>query len=48
MPRREIIVGNPALVVIDIQERDFSATVDEGGIPTMPGYADIGGSERRF
>lgn len=40
MSKREIIVGNPALVVIDILERDFSEAVDEGGIPTMPGYAE--------
>jgi len=40
MPKREIIVGNPALVVIDIMERDFSEAVDESGIPTMPGYVE--------
>jgi nicotinamidase-related amidase len=38
MPKRAIVEGNPALVVIDIQESDFSESADESGIPSMPGY----------
>lgn len=40
MPKRQIIEGNPVLIVIDIQENDFSDTPVEGGIPSMPGYLD--------
>ena len=40
MPKREIIEGNPALVVIDIQESDFSGARAESGIPAMPGYVE--------
>jgi nicotinamidase-related amidase len=40
MVKREIIEGNPALVVIDIQESDFCKAVHDSGIPAMPGYLE--------
>ena len=44
MPVRDIIEGNPVLIVIDIQEGDFAKQVAEdgktGGIPAMPGYVE--------
>ncbi len=40
MPKREIIEGNPVLVVIDIMESDFSDAAGESGIPAMPGYVE--------
>lgn len=38
-PRRQMIEGRPALIVIDIQAETFYDRTDEA-IPTMPGYAD--------
>jgi len=40
MPKRDIIEGNPVLIVIDIQETDFSDVAGECGIDAMPGYVD--------
>ena len=40
MPRREIIVGNPVLIVVDIQQREFSEKSGDSGIPMMPGYVE--------
>jgi nicotinamidase-related amidase len=40
MPRRDIIEGNPVLVVIDIQEGTFADSRDDAGIPIMPGYVE--------
>jgi nicotinamidase-related amidase len=40
MPERAIIEGRPVLVVIDIQEADFSDAIDESGIAAMPGYRE--------
>ncbi len=44
MPVRNIIEGNPVLIVVDIQEADFmeefSADDSAGGIPSMPGYTE--------
>ena len=40
MPVRNIIEGNPVLIVIDIQEGDFMRDGEAGAIPTMPGYLD--------
>jgi nicotinamidase-related amidase len=39
MPAQPLIVGNPVLVVVDIQEGG-GMTADEAGIPVMPGHAD--------
>ncbi|BBY89147.1 cysteine hydrolase family protein [Mycolicibacterium tokaiense] len=39
MPTQPLIVGNPVLVVVDIQEGG-AMTSDEAGIPVMPGHAD--------
>jgi nicotinamidase-related amidase len=39
MSTRELIEGNPVLIVIDIQGGD-SSNVDDGAIPSMPGYDD--------
>lgn len=39
MPTQPLIVGNPVLVVVDIQEGG-AMTADEAGIPVMPGHAD--------
>lgn len=38
MPRQPTLVGNPVLLVIDIQKSAFMT--QEAGIPHMPGYAD--------
>ena len=40
MPRREIIEGKPALIVIDIQENEFSGEDRNNGIPIMAGYTE--------
>ena len=44
MPVRDVIEGNPVLIVIDIQESDFLKETMEDGksgpIPAMPGYVD--------
>lgn len=37
--KRELIVGRPALVVVDIQAGSFAGGEDQS-IPEMPGYAD--------
>ncbi|ANW64987.1 cysteine hydrolase [Mycobacterium sp. djl-10] len=39
MPTQPLIVGNPVLVVVDIQEGG-AMTADGAGIPVMPGHAD--------
>jgi biuret amidohydrolase len=39
MSTRELIEGNPVLIVIDIQGGD-STNVADGAIPSMPGYDD--------
>lgn len=39
MPQQPLIVGNPVLVVVDIQEGG-GMTADEAGIPVMPGHAE--------
>lgn len=39
MPKQPLIVGNPVLVVVDIQEGG-AMTADEAGIPVMPGHAE--------
>ena len=38
MPRQPMLVGNPVLIVIDIQKGSFLDTY--GGIPHMPGYRE--------
>ena len=40
MPKRNIIEGKPALIVIDIHESEFVETDRDSGIPTMPGYSE--------
>lgn len=40
MPKQAIIEGNPALIIIDIQESDFAKPGGDSGIPAMPGYAE--------
>ena len=40
MPKREIIEGNPVLIVVDIQENDFAGAAGESAIPSMPGYVE--------
>lgn len=39
MPKQPLIVGNPVLVVVDIQQAG-ALPVEEVGIPHMPGHAD--------
>ena len=39
MPKQPLIVGNPVLVVIDMQEGG-GMSPDEAGIPVMPGPAE--------
>ncbi|MGV0808452.1 cysteine hydrolase family protein [Mycolicibacterium setense] len=39
MPKQPLIVGNPVLVVVDIQEGGAMAAED-AGIPVMPGHAE--------
>lgn len=39
MPKQPLIVGNPVLVVVDIQQAG-ALPVDQVGIPHMPGHAD--------
>ncbi|SEH87491.1 Nicotinamidase-related amidase [Mycolicibacterium rutilum] len=39
MPTQPLIVGNPVLVVVDIQEGG-GMSADDAGIPVMPGHAD--------
>jgi nicotinamidase-related amidase len=39
MPTQPLIVGNPVLVVVDIQEGG-AMSADEAGIPVMPGHAE--------
>ena len=39
MPKQPLIVGNPVLVVVDIQEGG-GMTADQAGIPVMPGHAE--------
>ena len=40
MPKRKIIEGKPALIVVDIHESEFTETDRDSGIPTMPGYME--------
>ncbi|MEM7171537.1 MAG: cysteine hydrolase [Pseudomonadota bacterium] len=40
MPKRHIIEGKPALIVIDIQENDFVKDPATSAIPAMPGYLE--------
>lgn len=40
MPKQPFIVGNPALIVIDIQASTFIDDSDERSIPNMDGYRD--------
>ena len=40
MPRQPTIVGNPVLLVIDIQKGTFLEEGGDGGIPHMPDYAE--------
>ena len=39
MPKQPLIVGNPVLVVVDMQEGGAMSAVD-AGIPVMPGHAE--------
>lgn len=39
MPTQPLIVGNPVLVVVDIQEGG-AMSAEEAGIPVMPGHAE--------
>ena len=39
MPKQPLIVGNPVLVVVDIQEGG-GMSADDAGIPVMPGHGD--------
>lgn len=39
MPAQPLIVGNPVLVVVDMQEGG-GLTAEEAGIPVMPGHAE--------
>lgn len=39
MPKQPLIVGNPVLVVVDIQEGG-GMSAEEAGIPVMPGHAE--------
>lgn len=39
MPKQPLIVGNPVLVVVDIQEGG-GMSAQEAGIPVMPGHAE--------
>ena len=41
MPTQPLIVGNPVLVVVDIQQGG-SMPVEDAGIPMMPGHAERG------
>ncbi|MDG4664691.1 cysteine hydrolase [Mycobacterium sp. 236(2023)] len=46
MPKQPLIVGNPVLVVVDIQEGG-GMSADDAGIPVMPGHAErVGRAER--
>lgn len=45
MPRQPTLVGNPVLMVIDIQKDAFLDS--DGGIPLMPGYRDNMARARR-
>ncbi|MDT5187953.1 MAG: biuret amidohydrolase [Mycobacterium sp.] len=46
MPTQPLIVGNPVLVVVDMQESD-AMSAEEAGIPLMPGHAErVGRAER--
>ncbi|KHO21341.1 cysteine hydrolase family protein [Mycolicibacterium setense] len=39
MPKQPLIVGNPVLVVVDIQEGG-AMSAEDAGIPVMPGHAE--------
>ena len=39
MPKRDLIEGRPALIVVDIQAETFGDRTNEA-IPSMPGYVD--------
>ena len=46
MPKQPLIVGNPVLVVVDIQEGG-GMTADDAGIPVMPGHTErVGRAEQ--
>jgi nicotinamidase-related amidase len=46
VPTQPLIVGNPVLVVVDMQESD-AMSAEEAGIPLMPGHAErVGRAER--
>jgi biuret amidohydrolase len=46
VPKQPLIVGNPVLVVVDIQEGG-GMSADDAGIPVMPGHAErVGRAER--
>lgn len=47
MPKQPLIVGNPVLVVVDMQESG-DMPVEEVGIPHMAGYADRIANARRL
>ena len=47
MPKQPLIVGNPVLVVVDMQESG-DMPVEEVGIPHMAGYADRIAKARRL
>ena len=47
MPKQQLIVGNPVLVVVDMQESG-DMPVEEVGIPHMAGYADRIGRARQL
>lgn len=47
MPKQPLIVGNPVLVVVDMQESG-DMPVEEVGIPHMAGYADRIGRARQL
>lgn len=47
MPKQPLIVGNPVLVVVDIQEGG-GMSADDAGIPVMPGHAERVGRAQRL
>lgn len=40
VPARQLIEGNPVLVVVDIQGGGAAESPDEYAIPLMPGYGE--------
>ncbi|VEG53378.1 nicotinamidase-like amidase [Mycolicibacterium aurum] len=47
MPKQPLIVGNPVLVVVDIQEGG-GMSADDAGIPVMPGHVERVGRAQRL